>query len=945
MGETVTHEFRFVLPAFAIESQRRTFGAGSLFPQLLSWDPPLPEWVAVTSGGCWRLHVVSCPPVDGGPGKVHRAEYYCRCLFLPLEVKVSVDVFFADGDCSEANALQLEPDRLLGRLVTRESDGLVMGDCTTVYCLIDIRTSLSGILRPLQTVVYFATCVEAPARRVALRFLKEHWRGIAQRWPRADNTGDMDVPSPTSSSFLLGNDTVGPEMSFTGSMPTNVLDSPNSTPREKEPEVQFSSPHVAPKGTCVHNGFLYKLGDGLLNQTWNLRYFLLSGSTLQYFKSPHEARARDVIDLSGAVVQRSSDQTRPFAFEVLPKDRRPLYMSGNTEREASEWVEWIQRASKLLAEEPAHSVSAREVRRATMASEPQVSREDSEAEAAFKACAEALSQAGSNTEYGLLHVSNGLRFCENKGCNFDADSGWPHIVAALLATFPLCACVLHFFCAPLPGVQLLRLLLLVVVAVTVRRMGMGQHHARPPLICSTTFVQCSVEDVREVLTDSTAISGWHPWYLDGRVLSLPPMKDEVLYQRVGLGVPGMSVQLCVQRRWLRGNDGMWLLCAVAERGRGVGGFEGIAVAPCDSGTGCAVLWLCGLELMPSAPRWLQRRLAVRYTSALAGLREWVACSALRGGHGAGAGLRDTSPPPASARSMATLAGLRRGISGGIVAQDDLERAALAAQLLPRVGGQLLAGHKHLSIFSAPPGPLTASVPDMASRYGSRWAYAPLFLPHAGGTDGSRDRLMLVVTFAVAGLHLAAASFPHLPWVVWRPGARHSTVLPGDAHVQVDVSPKEDTLPLQMRSSKFEVVGQVGSGYRICGCDHVTCHADLSGHLRFVDTGITSVECSPGEECIKYTMPDLRIRPSSCLLGRGSVYDWTGSAHFVDVARKVQCDLRFGCSSGREGSDVVSGTLRNALGAELGRIHGSWLGPLFCDTEVLWRGPRLQPAPY
>merc|ERR1719329_615744 len=102
----------------------------------------------------------------------------------------------------------------------------------------------------------------------------------------------------------------------------------------------------------LKNGNLYKLGDGLLNQTWNLRYFLLNCSTLQYYKSQHEAKPRDVINLTGATVSWAKDQCRPFAFVVLASGHRPLYMAGNTEREASQWVDWIQDASKPTLESP-----------------------------------------------------------------------------------------------------------------------------------------------------------------------------------------------------------------------------------------------------------------------------------------------------------------------------------------------------------------------------------------------------------------------------------------------------------------------------------------------------------------------------------------------------------------------------------------------------------------
>ncbi|CAJ1344771.1 unnamed protein product [Effrenium voratum] len=176
------------------------------------------------------------------------------------------------------------------------------------------------------------------------------------------------------------------------------------------------------KGMPFHNGFLYKLGDGLLNKEWNLRYFLLIGTltdfiredgfsfptsqTLQYYRSQHEARPRDAINLgplevlkgcdksstadctckvpladvasesilglradvfpawkveavalslsllkrefkrryksSGVTVEWLRDQSRPFTFAVSKSGQRSFCLSGTTEKEACEWVERIQ---------------------------------------------------------------------------------------------------------------------------------------------------------------------------------------------------------------------------------------------------------------------------------------------------------------------------------------------------------------------------------------------------------------------------------------------------------------------------------------------------------------------------------------------------------------------------------------------------------------------------
>ncbi|CAE7630237.1 CYTH2 [Symbiodinium pilosum] len=97
-----------------------------------------------------------------------------------------------------------------------------------------------------------------------------------------------------------------------------------------------------------HNGFLYKLGDGLLNTGWNLRYFLLIGQTLQYYRSQHEAKPRDAISLSGVSVEWIHDASRPFTFVVSKSGQRSFCLSGCTEREACEWVERIQAASAAV---------------------------------------------------------------------------------------------------------------------------------------------------------------------------------------------------------------------------------------------------------------------------------------------------------------------------------------------------------------------------------------------------------------------------------------------------------------------------------------------------------------------------------------------------------------------------------------------------------------------
>ena len=100
----------------------------------------------------------------------------------------------------------------------------------------------------------------------------------------------------------------------------------------------------------THSGNLLKLGDGLMNRSWNPRYFLLRGSTLQYFTNSREARAREVIDLLNAEVTWLGEFTgRPFCVGVEPLAHRPLQLSGSTLEEAKQWMRWLQEAADPTA--------------------------------------------------------------------------------------------------------------------------------------------------------------------------------------------------------------------------------------------------------------------------------------------------------------------------------------------------------------------------------------------------------------------------------------------------------------------------------------------------------------------------------------------------------------------------------------------------------------------
>ena len=107
-----------------------------------------------------------------------------------------------------------------------------------------------------------------------------------------------------------------------------------------------TTPKIGPAAMITRSGGLMKLGDGLMNRSWNHRHFLLRGSTLQYFTTARESRPREVIDLLHAEVVWIGDYTdRSNCIYVEPLSHRPLHLSGITLDESKQWMRWFQEAA------------------------------------------------------------------------------------------------------------------------------------------------------------------------------------------------------------------------------------------------------------------------------------------------------------------------------------------------------------------------------------------------------------------------------------------------------------------------------------------------------------------------------------------------------------------------------------------------------------------------
>lgn len=1042
-------ELRIVLPSAALDIRRSLCGPDAFSPPILGFDPQLPASLAAVCSGWWRVQVrvaeVACT------SEVYRVDYTCSLPWLPVELVVSLQSAAGEGECKEVNALRMKPEILLQRAVEKHvltSDSKGADACaglSTVYCSVISRfqaTSWSVAAVAWPALRILERQFEAYVQLAAHRTLRRYWQAVVKRWLQdlaetpvgEDSVGlgpashltspqqtyaqnpfvNLPPPSPPTGSLL----TRHPSVTSDGD-PTEpeTIESPDNSPRASNAQpavVPHAAQHAFTKGMPFYNGFLYKLGDGLLNTAWNLRYFLLIGQSLQYYRSQHEAKPKDIINLSGATVEWVKDQNRPFVFMVSKSGQRTMCLSGNTEKESLEWVERIEAASRAAVDGGGViSTPSGHKRSLAGASLPSMSAEAAEDDSAckthdleslMKACAQALEQAARGDGFQPIKAGDGLRITARCPiARTGSAAGRPLGKMLAISVAPLAALIVggllfvdsDFFGSPLGVVEptraVGRVMLQVVFCIVfsaitglllrLAPLGRGE---RVPIVCATARVDCPNEDLRELLAEPSICPEWCWHHVDGRSLSLVPAKEEVIFTKFKLGW-GVNSQMRSLRRWNRGSDGSRLLCSVAEAegdGGGIVGFEGFGIISCEekADSACMVAWMCALDLAPWAPWFVRQALAVRRVSALVGLREWVSSPSGRRYISTSRMARiESRDKPTEhlagifAQPTTSLQGLRRATGGGLCRPMDTERAVASAQMAMACFTAALSGGQRVQLRASPVGlqPLlsgnppnqelgtfSTQRPDMATKYASRWAYASAFLLGAGQREFARDRILCVVAFLISGLHLGAISYPHTPWVSWPGGVtRFAATLQNECKVRIDVGQDESTCVRGgawrnpsarsngcVRRSTFEMQTRSGGSFRIFGSEDVVCRAGNAGagSFMFIDRGVTTVELLPGGQQVRFTVPELHVRPEGWRHGLGSIYEWRGSAHVIDEAGGVQCDLCFGTSDGLE-SDSVAGTVRGVQGMEIGRIRGSWLGTVTCDGEPLWRGPIHQPA--
>jgi Phosphatidylinositol transfer protein/PH domain len=130
--------------------------------------------------------------------------------------------------------------------------------------------------------------------------------------------------------------------------PVPATDSATADPQSPaHEETSISSPKgLSGSSNVLLSGYLFKLADGYLTRGWNLRYFVLNKSVLQYFTDAREQKYKESIDLLNATIIYTGEiQDREFTFEVIPVDHRPILLSGVDEQQTRNWFVAIQKAA------------------------------------------------------------------------------------------------------------------------------------------------------------------------------------------------------------------------------------------------------------------------------------------------------------------------------------------------------------------------------------------------------------------------------------------------------------------------------------------------------------------------------------------------------------------------------------------------------------------------
>eukprot|EP01089_Gocevia_fonbrunei_P003003 TRINITY_DN12863_c0_g1_i1.p1 TRINITY_DN12863_c0_g1~~TRINITY_DN12863_c0_g1_i1.p1 ORF type:complete len:146 (-),score=35.65 TRINITY_DN12863_c0_g1_i1:137-574(-) len=81
--------------------------------------------------------------------------------------------------------------------------------------------------------------------------------------------------------------------------------------------------------------------QGGIYKTWKMRYFVLDGTNLFYYRSETADAPRGVINLDGCEIYKDLTKGKSNCFQISHPKRRSFYIFAKTVEEMAEWIKEI----------------------------------------------------------------------------------------------------------------------------------------------------------------------------------------------------------------------------------------------------------------------------------------------------------------------------------------------------------------------------------------------------------------------------------------------------------------------------------------------------------------------------------------------------------------------------------------------------------------------------
>ena len=653
--------------------------------------------------------------------------------------------------------------------------------------------------------------------------------------------------------------------------------------------IEFGQKTATSQGN-THAASLAKLADGIMNRGWNTRYFLLRGSTLQYFANSRESRPREIIDLLNAEVTWLGEYFgRPFCIGIEPSAHRPLHIAGSTLEEAKQWMRWLQEAADPTAysglPQALGNFSPSSLRDMTshvsdFTVPPEIPLSSVEAGKALEKIVACIEMGKRGSSLTLVEVVDGARVFTSSDSTGNYKPNHT-IVYALLGL--------------LVGVSVRSLfvpaILFTVFAIILHRMITGFSFTRsnePSTAAGTVSVQISTGGCKNWVLDACRYPLWMPKVSSAFTTPVDSVHDCVHY------ILSEKSHLTFKRfRWEL-DDGS--VCFVSSEGHA---FEGWFFRR---------LGVDETRVFFVSSGFGQTSASSRVKAALSGLLQL----SLQVGDHDGAGIPRPIP-----------GGWIRHFKGGLVptTHGSTDTASIARNLFR----SMLLGRRKIAIKSLFPATGKSPLKSLP------WLFSGL---SDSGVSGARAlSVSLVNSLAKTAAALAETAF-----------TTHHPKMGETALCWIGTGEKAPQIFLEATETSRPSIG-IAASVRVT----ITAHNwSAKGFIKYkvvvddsrgykavrVQFGESLIEIAASKAAMTVTFPDLIIGPSPS----NRVF-WEGALRISEEAPSRTTSIVLQIPE----SGYITGSVLDGNGRKLHGVDGHWLETLYIDTELMWTH-GVSPAP-